>query len=62
MYLLILEDGEVLKTHELLEEDKVSSDAGILEIICISGDHPRQYFDGKFHEIELAQGIESEAN
>ena len=54
MYLLILEDGEVLKTETLHDEDKEASDHGIMDIIHVSGEHPRQYFQGEFHEIKVA--------
>ena len=52
MYILILEDGEMFKTETLSDGDKEASDAGIMDIICVAGDHPRQYHDGEFHEID----------
>lgn len=53
MYLLIPKKGEVVKTNNILDEHKTKSDAGELQIICVAGDHPRQYNEGGFHDIDL---------
>jgi hypothetical protein len=43
MYLFILEDGEVLKSVEFGDGDKAAADNGILEVIDLHDENPKQY-------------------
>lgn len=54
MYLYIFEDGEVKKATTVSDNDKNCVDAGILDIIEIGGDDPKQYLGGEWHDIESA--------
>ena len=54
MYLYIFEDGEVKKATTISKEDKESCDMGILDIIDISGDEPKQYYEGEWHDLPSA--------
>jgi hypothetical protein len=54
MYLLILEDGEIVKSATVNEDDKLMVDAGLLDLIDVSGDQPVQYLEGEWHEIDGA--------
>jgi len=53
MYLLITEDGEINKTVELHDDDKLMADEGYLDVIDVSGEIPTQYYKGKWHDIRL---------
>lgn len=51
MFIFIMEGGEVYQGREVQEEDKMSADAGVLDIIdCEEG---KQYYEGEWHELEI---------
>jgi hypothetical protein len=52
MFIFITEDGEMFINDTVQEEDKLSSDAGILDIIDTAGDEPTQYNDGEWHQLQ----------
>jgi hypothetical protein len=54
MYLYFFEDGEIKKGTTFSDDDAQSCDAGILDVIDIGDSDPRQYYDGKWHELESA--------
>lgn len=54
MYLFILEDGEILKSVEVTQDDFDMVDIGILEIISISGPQPVTYYKGDWRGINTA--------
>lgn len=56
MYILIFEDGTIKKAHELCNDDFVSVDDGILNIIDITYPSSPKYAvgDGTWEEIEDA--------
>lgn len=52
MFLLITEDGEVYQAEQYHKDDPEMVDAGLLDLIDVSGDKPKQYGNGEWHEIE----------
>jgi hypothetical protein len=54
MYLFIFEDGEVKKATTFCQEDMDSCDAGILDVIDLHVENPKQYYDGQWYEIKSA--------
>jgi len=52
MYILIFENGEVKKTATINSNDMIAVDDGILDIIDISGDEPKTYYNGVWHDLE----------
>ena len=52
MFLLITEDGEIFQAEKHHESDPEMCDAGMLDLIDISGDKPKRYFDGEWQDIE----------
>ena len=52
MYIYIFEDGEIRKGTIFDEEEAKACDGGFLDIIDISGDEPKMYYDGKWNDIE----------
>ena len=53
MYLLITEDGEIQKSVSLHDDDKMMADAGLLDVIDVTGEQPFQYLEGDWHPIGL---------
>jgi hypothetical protein len=54
MYLFIFEDGSVLQTDRMSDEDKNAIHDGILEVIDISnGDKPVSFYNDKWHDVEM---------
>lgn len=51
-YIYIFEDGEIQKGSTFSENDKISVDDGILDVIDISGDEPKTWYKGEWHDIE----------
>ena len=51
MFIYVFEDGEVRKNKEFNEGDKDACDAGILDVIDISGDEPKQYYNSEWHDL-----------
>lgn len=60
MYILILEDGEIVKITKLTDADKKACDNCLIDIICVSGDFPRKYSKGLFHEIRQIDAVNNE--
>lgn len=58
MYLFILEDGDILKSSEFGDDDKAAADAGILDVIALHTENPKQYFDGGWHDIKKAENTQ----
>ena len=54
MYLYIFEDGEVKKGTTFDDGDKESVDAGILDVIDIGSEQPKQYCGGGWHDLDSA--------
>lgn len=54
MYLYIFEDGEVKKATSFSDDDRTSCDMGILDVIDLHAENPKQYIDGEWHDIESA--------
>lgn len=54
MYIYVFEDGEIKKGSSFEQGDMDSCDAGILDVIDISVDPPRQYYDGEWHDLPSA--------
>lgn len=52
MYLYVFEDGEIKKGSTFCQGDMDSCDAGILDVIDISGEQPQQYYEGEWHDIQ----------
>lgn len=53
-YLFIFEDGQVMKADKVTDDEFVSCDNGILDVIDISGDEPMQYLNDGWHELPTA--------
>jgi len=51
MYIFILESGEVYQRKTVAEEDKISADAGVLDIIDC--ELMCQYDEGEWHDIQI---------
>ena len=51
MFLLITEDGEVCRVHDVSEGDFSASDAGLLDIINMTTE--QRWWDGEWHDIEI---------
>ena len=56
MYLLIFEDGNIIKTNAITDSDKESADMGILDVIDTKT--LKQYYEGEWHDLA---GYETEA-
>lgn len=54
MFLFIFEDGLIKKATVICDGDKSCADDGIIDLIDISGDEPKQYYDGEWHDLESA--------
>lgn len=50
MFILIFDDGKVMKAADVSDEDKQCADNGILDII--KQVDLTQYYDGAWHELE----------
>lgn len=50
MFLLIFEDGTILKTAKISEDDKQSCDDGCLSVIDVNT--LKEYYDGKWQDID----------
>lgn len=56
MYLMILEDDEIRTVRTLSEGDFAACDGGILSIIDLGPENPKEYYEGEWHDIK--DGIE----
>jgi len=56
MYLYIAEDGALNKSADFDETDQEMCDMGILDVIDLHGENPKQYFEGEWHDIDLIKG------
>ena len=52
MYILIFEDGSMVKSETVGAEDLAASEDGLLDIIDCSSDNPTRYWDGDWISIE----------
>ena len=52
MYLYILEDGEMLKSLRCDDDDKAMCENGLIDIIDLHAENPKQYFRGEWHSID----------
>lgn len=53
MYIVIFENGQIMKSSRVNNVDFEYCDDGILDIIDISlKDNPRYYLQGDWHEVE----------
>ena len=50
MFILVTEDGVIFKSEAITENDRLSCDAGILDIIDTDG--MRTYYENQWHELE----------
>lgn len=57
MFLFIFEDGSVMKGNSFSAEDAQSCDFGVLDVIDIAGDEPKQFFDGGWHDLKSTEEI-----
>jgi len=51
MYLIILEDSEIGKVSTLEDGDLEACEAGLIDIVDLSGEMPREYYAGEWHDI-----------
>ncbi len=52
MYLYIFEDGQAAKSSLFLEEDRQNCDDGLIDVIDLHAENPRQYYEGEWHDIK----------
>ena len=52
MYLFIFEDLTIRKSLTFTEEDAASCDEGILDVIDLHAENPKQYYDGEWNDVE----------
>ena len=52
MYILIFEDGSLKQASSVDEGDLYAADEGLLDIVDITKDMPRQYYGGEWHLLE----------
>lgn len=52
MYIFILEGGETYQGKTVAVSDLESSDAGVLDVICIDGNEVTQYHDNEWHLLQ----------
>lgn len=55
MFLLILEDGEIMKIFSVSDDEKQAADDGMCDIIDISGPEPLCYYKGEWNEIKNSE-------
>lgn len=53
-FIYVFEDGEIKKSTMFSDDEAEACDAGILDAVDISGDEPKMFFDGKWHDIQSA--------
>lgn len=53
-YIYIFGDGEINKGDTFDDDDRLSVDAGILDVIDISGDEPKLWDQGEWRDMESA--------
>ena len=58
MYIYLFEDGEIRKGTIFNDSESEACDDGILDVIDISGDIPKQYLSGKWHDIDSIDSVE----
>jgi len=53
MYLIITEDGEMLKTREITDDDLAAADNGLIDLVALHEGNPTRYCEAGWHTIEL---------
>lgn len=54
MFLIMLDDGEIVASRTIGDDDLESCHIGVVDIICITDPNkPTQYHDGEWHEIKV---------
>ena len=56
MYLYISEDGEIKKSVDFDDVDRDMCEMGILDVIDLHSENPKQYYEGGWHDIESIGG------
>jgi len=54
MYVYIFEDGTTRSGTTFDEGDKEACDAGILEVLDVTGEVPLTWYKGEWHKLESA--------
>ncbi len=52
MFLIITEDGEILKTKDVTNEDLRACESGIISIINLNQEIPTEYYLGQWELID----------
>ena len=52
MYILIFEDGSMVKSASISDEDTKAADDGLVDIIDCDDDSPLRYFDNGWTDID----------
>ena len=52
MYILIFEDGSMVKSKTVSDEDFKAADDGLVDIIDVGDDDPMRYFDSGWTDID----------
>ncbi|MDT0618439.1 hypothetical protein RM531_08115 [Salinisphaera sp. P385] len=55
MYLLIFEDGSIKKARTVSDDDLSSADDGMIQIVGLEDSGPREYVDGEWLSVPLAE-------
>jgi len=54
MYVYIFEDGQIKTASTFDDDDMASCDMGVIDVIDISGEKPKQYHNNNWHDLESA--------
>jgi len=56
MYLIILEDSEIRRADTISDDDLAACDNGLIDIVDLGGEMPKDYYNGKWNDIADIEG------